>query len=57
MNTGLPPPPEEAPCDHDWVFMDESFDHEFGCQQVYYWKCALCEATRDLAPGDFCEDD
>ena len=35
-------------CDHDWELKDDSFDHEFGCEQIQYYECVNCEATRDL---------
>jgi len=40
-------------CDHEWKFQDDSFDHEFGCEQVHYWECELCGATKDMEPGDY----
>lgn len=43
--------------DHEWEFQDESFDHEFGTQQVHYWMCACCGLIRDVEPGDFDDDD
>jgi hypothetical protein len=47
-------PPVE--CDHDWVFVDESFDHDLGTETVHYWRCSECDATRGMEPGD-CDDD
>ena len=44
-------------CDHDWKEVDESFDHEFGTKRIYYMRCNLCDATRELAPGDYCMED
>ena len=38
--------------DHDWEFVDESFDHEYGTEQVHFWRCRHCEATKDVEPGD-----
>lgn len=34
-------------CDHDWEHVDESFDHEFGTEQVYFKRCRLCDAVID----------
>jgi hypothetical protein len=39
--------PVTEECDHDWEEVDESFDHEFGCEQVYYRRCKICDATTD----------
>ena len=44
-------------CDHEWEFQDDSFSHEYGTEQVHYWRCELCEATRNVEPGDFEFDD
>ncbi len=43
--------------DHEWEFQDDSFDHEYGTQQVFYWQCAGCGRQRDVEPGDFDNDD
>jgi len=40
-------------CDHDWEFADDSFDHEYGCEQIHYWRCVLCRATRDMEDSDY----
>lgn len=42
--------------DHNWKFEDASFDHEFGTERVWYWQCEHCEASRDMEPGDYCDD-
>lgn len=34
-------------CDHDLEIVDDSFDHEYGCQQQYYYRCILCDATHE----------
>jgi hypothetical protein len=41
-------------CDHEWALQDESFDHEFGCQQVFFLRCEHCglEAPADLSDLD-----
>lgn len=40
-------------CDHDWELKDESFNHEFGCEQVQYYECVKCEKTKDLEAVDY----
>lgn len=47
-------PCETAPgeYDHEWEFRDDSFDHEFGTERVWYWECERCGATRDVEAGD-----
>ena len=42
-----------AECDHEWVLRDDSFDHEFGTEQVFYWECQFCDATKETEAGDF----
>ena len=39
--------------DHDWEFQDDSFDHEYGTEQVFYYRCTRCDATRNMEPGDY----
>lgn len=64
MTTPTPAPQQEATTcevapgefDHEWEFVDESFDHEFGTERVHYWKCAHCELTRAMEPGDYDEE-
>ncbi len=34
-------------CDHELVVKDESFDHEHGCEQVFFYECEKCGATND----------
>lgn len=43
---------ETEECDHDWQFRDDSFDHEFGCEQIHSWECSKCGETKPLQPGD-----
>jgi hypothetical protein len=54
MITPATPQPAAAleACDHDWKFVDDSFDHEFGCQQVHSFRCEKCDATKDAEPAD-----
>lgn len=34
-------------CDHDWGWIDESFDHEFGTEQAGHYECVNCGEIRD----------
>jgi len=50
MNSeALPPAAREVieACDHKWEFVDESFDHEFGCERIHYMRCEKCDATKE----------
>ena len=38
----------DGECDHDWELIDNSFDHEYGCEQIQFWTCSLCDETRDI---------
>lgn len=56
MNDELP----EHPCycgngefDHDHELQDDSFDHEYGVEQIYYYVCQECGHTRDLEASDY----
>lgn len=46
------PAPEE--CDHDYELVDDSFDHEFGTEQIVYRRCKTCghEAEADPPSAD-----
>ena len=39
--------------DHDWELQDDSFDHEFGCEQIQYYRCEICDAEKDLEAADY----
>lgn len=41
---------EKKFCDHDWITIDASFDHEFGTEQVFYDKCQNCGRTKAVEP-------
>jgi hypothetical protein len=43
--------------DHDWQFQDDSFDHEYGTEQVHYWLCQRCGALRDMESEDYSWED
>lgn len=40
-------------CDHDWTHIDDSFDHEFGTEQVHSNFCEKCGATKPYEPETF----
>lgn len=40
-------------CDHDWHFVDQSFDHAFGTEKVHTFECSKCGMTRAANPGDY----
>lgn len=46
----------EGEIDHEWEFVDDSFDHEFGTERVHYWRCSRCDATREMEAGDYDDD-
>lgn len=39
---------EKMEFDHDWKFVDDSFDHEYGTEVVHYFECRHCKATKDV---------
>lgn len=64
MDNLTPPTPSEArritetpACEHEWEFVDDSFDHEFGCERIHYWRCEKCEATKSTVSADYHEPD
>ena len=44
-------PEDPDPCDHEWEFQDDSFDHEFGTEIVRYWICGKCGKSTYKNPG------
>lgn len=32
-------------CEHDWTWVDDSFDHEFGTEFCGHWECEECGAV------------
>lgn len=38
---------DKPECDHEWKFVDDSFDHEFGRERIHYMRCEKCDATKD----------
>lgn len=43
-------------CDHDWEVVDESFDHEYGCERIVFERCRLCDAVQEYDPPTFDDD-
>ena len=41
--------------DHDWEFVDASFDHEYGTEQVYFDRCCHCDEESVSEHGQFDE--
>lgn len=39
---------ENGEFDHDYVFQDDSFDHEYGVERIWYYRCQACGATADI---------
>ena len=44
--------------DHEWEFIDESFDHAFGTEVIEYFRCSICgeEASCEQMKDDFDPD-
>lgn len=36
-----------AKCDHDLQVVDDSYDHEYGVEQIFYHQCIKCDATQE----------
>jgi len=32
-------------CDHDLQVIDDSFEHQYGCEEILYYQCSICDAT------------
>ena len=45
--------PEPEACDHEWEFIDDSFDHEWGCEQAHSWECQKCGETVYTCPFSY----
>lgn len=43
-------------CDHDWEVVDDSFDHEYGCERIVFERCRLCDAEQEYDPPTFDDD-
>lgn len=33
--------------DHDWKYIDDSFDHEYGTHSAYHYECRTCGEDND----------
>lgn len=40
-------------CDHEWQHEDDSFDHEFGTEQLHSSVCEKCGLTKPYEPETF----
>lgn len=49
-----PTPPIE--CDHEWEVVNDSFDHEYGCEVIVFERCVLCGVERSHDPPTFDDD-
>ena len=36
-------------------FVDDSFSHEYGTEQIFYWRCKLCGKIEEVV-DDYIED-
>jgi len=34
-------------CEHELLVINDSFDHEYGCEQIFYYECEKCGATHE----------
>lgn len=41
---------DQRSCNHYYKRIDESFDHEFGTEQIIYYECAHCGKVTDNPP-------
>lgn len=39
-------------CDHEFEVVDDSFDHEYGTEQIFYQRCSKCGKTREHDRSD-----
>lgn len=49
-------PMPSVECDHEWEVVNDSFDHEYGCEVIVFERCQLCDAERDHEPMKFDDD-
>lgn len=49
-------PTPSVECDHEWEVIDNSFDHEYGCEVIVFERCQLCDAERSHDPPVFDDD-
>lgn len=43
--------------EHEWKVQDDSFDHEFGTEQIHYWLCIKCGMTKAVTYEDYQDDE
>jgi hypothetical protein len=43
-------------CDHELEVCNESFDHEYGCEQIWIERCFKCDEERPHEPQQFDDD-
>ena len=44
-------------CDHDYEWIDSSFDHEFGTESCGYWECSDCGYVDEDLPSPSVDDE
>lgn len=49
-------PTSSVECDHEWEVIDDSFDHEYGCEVIVFERCEFCGAERSHEPMTFDDD-
>lgn len=42
---------DDCGCDHDWEWVDDSFDHEYGTDQCGHYKCVHCDEVDSDSPA------
>ena len=40
------------PCDHEWEEVDDSFDHEYGTEQIHFRRCVKCGEETEVDRHD-----
>ena len=43
---------DDDECEHEWEFVDASFDHEFGTRELFYDRCTVCGETKEHDSDD-----
>jgi hypothetical protein len=43
----------KADCDHAWEVVDDSYDHEFGTENIVFERCIHCDEEREHEPRQF----
>ncbi len=43
-------------CEHEWEVIDDSFDHEYGCEVIVFERCEFCGTERSHEPMTFDDD-